>query len=129
MKLIDQTMNTLENSLNYSTTKNKAISNNIANIDTPNYKAQDVSFQSLLQEAADNLELKNTDVKHFRKTNDSSSHHIKTKTDTIFNHNGNNVDIDKEMADLAENQIFHRSLIDRMNGKFQTIQNVVRGGK
>ena len=129
MKVFDQTMNTLENSLKYSTTKNKTISNNIANIDTPNYKAQDVSFQSLLQKATNNLQLKNTNVRHFQKTDDPSSHHIRTKTGTEFNHNGNNVDIDKEMADLAENQIFHRSLIDRMNGKFQTIQNVVRGGK
>jgi|SRR5690625_3977560 len=129
MRVFDQTMAVLENSLNYATTKNNTISNNIANIDTPNYKVQDVSFQSLLQEATNNLQLKNTNVRHFQKTIDSSSHHIKTKTGTAYNHNGNNVDIDKEMTDLAENQIFHRSLIDRMNGKFQTIKNVVRGGK
>lgn len=33
------------------------------------------------------------------------------------------------MADLAENQIFYRSLVDRLNGKFQTMQTVIRGGK
>lgn len=129
MRVFDQTMNALENSLNYATTKNNTISNNIANIDTPNYKAQDVSFQSLLQKETNNLQLKNTNERHLQRTMDPSSHYIKRKTGTTFNHNGNNVDIDKEMADLAENQIFHRSLIDRMNGKFQIIQNVVRGGK
>ncbi len=128
MKIFDNTMNSLENSLNYSTTKSKAINNNIANIDTPNYKAQDVSFQSLLNEATNNLQLKNTNEKHFSNTNHLPFHEISTKTQSTFNHNGNNVDIDKEMADLAENQIFHRSLIDRMNGKFQTLQNVIRGG-
>src|SRR5699024_12842969 len=105
------------------------ISNNIANIETPNYKAKDVSLQSLLQKETHNLQLKNTNERHIQRTIDPSSHYIKRKTGTTVNHNGNNVDIDKEMADLAENQIFHRSLIDRMNGKFRTIQNVVRGGK
>ena len=84
MKVFDQTMNTLENSLNYSTTKNKTISNNIANIDTPNYKAQDVSFQSLLQKATNNLQLKNTNVRHFQKTNDPSSHHILSIADESY---------------------------------------------
>src|SRR5699024_11836068 len=95
----------------------------IANIDTPNYKTQDVSFKSLIQKETNNLQLKNTNERHLQRTMDPSSHYIKRKTGTTFNHNGNNVDIDKEMADLAENQIFHRSLIDRMNGKFRTIQN------
>lgn len=129
MKIFDQTMNTLENSLQYSTTKNKTISNNIANIDTPNYKAQDVSFRSMLQDASENLQLKNTNNQHFKKTTNNSPHVITTKNNATYNHNGNNVDIDKEMADLAENQLHYRSLVDRLNGKFQTIQNVVRGGK
>src|SRR5699024_9151448 len=129
MKVFDQTMNTLENSLNYSTTKNKTISNNIANIDTPNYTAQHVSFQSLLQKATNNLQLKNTNVRHLQKTNDPSSHHTRTRTDTESNHNSNNLEIDKETTNSAENQICHRNIIYVMNGKLQTMQNVVRGGK
>lgn len=129
MKIFDQTMNQLENSLHYSTKKNKTISNNIANVDTPNYKSQDVSFRSKLQEATDNLQLNNTNGRHLQKSEENSPHAITTNNNTRYNHNNNNVDIDKEMADLAENQIYYRSLVDRLNGKFQTIQNVVRGGK
>lgn len=130
MKVIDNTMRALENSLHYSTTKNKAISNNIANVDTPNYKAQNVSFRSMLDEASNNLNLKQTYKKHLPETNlGNRQHSIKTNNYTTYNHNGNNVDMDKEMADLAENQIFYRSLVDRLNGKFQTMQTVIRGGK
>ncbi len=130
MKVIDNTMRTLENSLHYSTAKNKAISNNIANVDTPNYKAQNVSFQSMLDEASNNLNLKKTYKKHLPETNlGNRQHSIRTNNHTTYNHNGNNVDMDKEMADLAENQIFYRSLVDRLNGKFQTMQTVIRGGK
>lgn len=47
---------------------------------------------------------------------------------TTYNHNGNNVDIDREMSELAKNQIYYNSLIDRMNGKFSSLQSVIRGG-
>jgi flagellar basal-body rod protein FlgB len=46
-----------------------------------------------------------------------------------YNENGNSVDIDKEMADLAANQIYYNALTERINGKFSTLQNVIRGGK
>jgi len=130
MKVIDQTMHALEKSLDYSAMKNKTISNNIANVDTPNYKAQDVSFQSMLEEASNHLKMKNTHQKHFLGTKtDHSPQGIVTNRHTMYNHNGNNVDIDKEMADLAENQLFYQSLVDRLNGKYQTLQTVIRGGK
>lgn len=46
----------------------------------------------------------------------------------MYSHNGNNVDIDKEMAELAENQIYYNGLVDRINGKFGSLQTVIRGG-
>lgn len=129
MKLFDDTIQSLENSLHYSTMKNNVISNNIANIDTPNYKAQNVAFKNVLQEESSKLQLQQTDRQHIPSSENRHTHAIVTNQHTMYNHNGNNVDVDKEMADLAENQIYYRSLVDRLNGKFQTLQKVVRGGK
>ena len=42
MNLFSGTISTLENALNYSATKQKVISQNIANVDTPNYKAKEM---------------------------------------------------------------------------------------
>jgi flagellar basal-body rod protein FlgB len=39
------------------------------------------------------------------------------------------VDIDKEMSDLAENQIYYYTMIDQLAGKFQSLQTVIKGGK
>src|SRR5699024_9784561 len=97
MRVFDQTMNALENSLNYATTKNNTISNNIANIDTPNYKAQDVSFKSLLQKETNNLQLKNTNERHLQRTMDPSSHYINRYTSNNITHNGKLVDIDMKI--------------------------------
>ncbi|WP_106497630.1 flagellar basal body rod protein FlgB [Lentibacillus sp. Marseille-P4043] len=132
MDLFGGTFRTLENSLDYASVKNSTISNNIANVDTPNYKAKDVTFKNVLhKELGNSLAAKRTDPRHLPFNNGTSqnSYQINTKNDTMYNHNGNNVDIDKEMAELAENQIYYQSLVDRMNGKFRDLQTVVRGGR
>lgn len=129
MKLFDETIRSLENSMHHSTRTNNVISDNIANVDTPNYKAKHVAFKDVLHDESSKLQLKQTKLQHIPSSDSSHSHRIVTNPHTTYNHNGNNVDIDKEMSDLAENQIYYRSLVDRLNGKFQTLQTVLRGGK
>ena len=131
MNLFSGTISTLENALNYSSTKQKVISQNIANVDTPNYKAKDVSFKAAFNEAlGESLITNRTNIRHFafNKTNHSSST-IMTKNQVSYNENGNSVDIDQEMADLATNQIYYNALTERISGKFSSLQNVIRGGK
>lgn len=131
MKIFDQTIHLLERSLDFSTAKNRVISNNIANVDTPLFKAQNIKFKDVLKnEMNHQFKARRTREKHI---NFSSTSHlpytITTQTNTMYNHNGNNVDIDKEMSELAKNQIFYQGLIDRMNGKFGDLQTVIRGGR
>lgn len=131
MKLFSNTITTLENALNYSSTKQKVIAENISNADTPNYKAKNVSFNSALQQAIDqSMQAKRTDVRHFDfKGQSSSAIQVTTNNRTSYNNNGNNVDIDQEMSDLATNQIYYNALTERISGKFQSLQSVIRGGK
>ncbi|WP_338452043.1 flagellar basal body rod protein FlgB [Niallia oryzisoli] len=130
MSLFSGTISTLENALNYSATKQKVISQNIANVDTPNYKAKDVSFKAALDQAVgQSISTNRTDNRHFVFTKPSYSLSIMNKNLVSYNENGNSVDIDQEMADLAKNQIYFNALTERINGKFSTLQNVIRGGK
>lgn len=129
MELFSDTFRVLEKSLDYSSAKQKVISQNIANVDTPNYKAKDVvkqSFDGVLQKS---LEAYRTDARHFNFKNDNNSTTIVTQQNGTYNNNGNSVDIDKEMTDLATNQIYYNALADRLSGKFSSLQNVIRGGK
>ncbi|MBP3039457.1 flagellar basal body rod protein FlgB [Bacillaceae bacterium Marseille-Q3522] len=128
MNLFSNTFSLLENGLNYSATKQKVISQNIANVDTPNYKAKDVRFQDALQQAQNKFQAYRTDKRHFEFSNYSNGGTIITKQDVSYNENGNSVDIDNEMADLASNQIYYHALIDRINGKFSSLENVIKGG-
>ncbi|TGB04813.1 flagellar basal body rod protein FlgB [Halobacillus salinus] len=130
MNLFGQTFSALENAMNYSTAKNRAISNNIANVDTPGYKAKDVVFKDVLRSEMSSIDTKRTNARHidFKQHNGVSPFQTITKHNTTYNHNGNNVDIDKEMNELAQNQIQYQALTDRLSSKFRGIESVLKGG-
>lgn len=128
MKLFSNSFSALEGALNYSSLKQKVISQNIANADTPNYKAKDVqsNFKESLRTSMDAYR---TDNRHMEFSTGSASYSVTTNKNAAYGSNGNSVDMDKEMSDLATNQIYYNAVTDRLSGKFQSLQNVIRGGK
>ncbi len=130
MKLFSNTVSLLEQGLNYSSLKSKAISQNIANVDTPNYKAKKVSFKSELDQAAHiNNQSFKTDSRHFEFGKIGRNGIQITSDNKNYNSTGNSVDMDSEMSELATNQIYYNALIERLNGNFQTLKSVIQGGK
>ncbi|MGV3467287.1 MAG: flagellar basal body rod protein FlgB [Heyndrickxia sp.] len=130
MKLFNNTFSNVENALNYSSLRQKVIADNIANVDTPNYKAKDVSFGAMLSNSIDeSFSAKMTDQRHISFQSVSNNPAIITQQNVEYNDNGNSVDIDKEMSNLATNQIYYSALTDRINGMFSTLQTVIKGGK
>ncbi|MBK3494396.1 flagellar basal body rod protein FlgB [Viridibacillus sp. YIM B01967] len=129
MNLFGGTINNLENGLSYATVKNKTIAQNIANNDTPNYKAKDVSFSKMLNEAQNTyIQANRTDQRHIDFSAKKSTPGVYSYTNLRYRENGNGVDMDKEQASLAENTIYYNALIDRINGKLNTLQTVIKGG-
>ena len=109
----------LENLLNYSSLKQKVISENIANTETIGYKRRDVDFKDLLEsgmKTLSNLDLKKTD---FKVTIDKSKENVSGV---------NNVDVNKEMADMAQNSIMFKFGAKKINTYYQTLQKIIRGG-
>lgn len=129
MSLFSGTIGSLERGLDFSALKGKAISQNIANVDTPNYKSKDVSFSQMLNEAKHSpIQAYRTDDRHFDfKASQSSGGTFSSRF--RYRSNGNGVDMDREQANLATNTIYYNALVDRMNGKLNTLQNVIKGGK
>jgi flagellar basal-body rod protein FlgB len=117
----------LENFISYCSLKNKVISKNIANIGTEDYNRQDVVFKTLLTENI-NAPVKTTDSKHFGSPELSKNVEIivdKTKTEFT---GINNVDVDQEMAELAENQIRFKFASRKLGSYYRNLQNVIKGG-
>ncbi|WP_338059361.1 flagellar basal body rod protein FlgB [Bacillus coahuilensis] len=132
VKLFSATTQSLEAGLNYSADKQKAISQNIANVDTPNYKAKDVKFESYFKKSVADIQANETSDKHmsFKPTSATGTSAAPyNSSDFIYHHNGNGIDVDKEMADLATNQIYYNSLIQQLNHKYSMITTVVKGAK
>ena len=130
MSIFGGTISQLERGLDFSATKGKTISQNIANVDTPNYKAKNVSFKEMLADVRTNsLEAYRTDTRHIAFKSNEKQPGVSTYSNFRYRHDGNGVDMDKEQADLAENQIYYNALVDRINSKFSSLQNVIKGGR
>ncbi len=130
MGLFSGTISNLEYGLSYASTKNKVVAQNIANSDTPNYKAKDVSFAKMLEDAkTSSVSAYRTDNKHINfATSSTKTPGVYSYTNLSYRQNGNGVDMDKEQASLAENTIYYNALIDRVSGKLNSLLTVAKGG-
>jgi flagellar basal-body rod protein FlgB len=127
--IFSSTFSSLENAIGYASQKQKVISDNIANVDTPNYKAKDVSFKNVLNDAVNSqFSTKRTDPRHFSFDTSEEPYVITNQANVDYNSNGNSVDIDKEMSNMATNQIYYNTLVSRMSDQFKTLQMVIKGG-
>lgn len=121
-------INVLNKAAEASWTKNEIIANNIANVDTPDYKRKDLNFEALLSEALSDATLttKNMDKKVANLNLSSLNPQMYTEYSTLsYRYDGNNVDIDTENAYLADNQIKYYTLLDSMNHEFNRLKMVL----
>lgn len=121
-------INVLNKAAEASWTKNEIIANNIANVDTPDYKRKDLNFESLLSEALSttSTHTKNMDKKVANLNLASLRPDVYTEYSTLsYRYDGNNVDIDTEQAYLADNQIKYYTLLDSMTHEFNRLKSVL----
>jgi flagellar basal-body rod protein FlgB len=111
--------------------KNKVIANNIANVDTPHYKVKSVVFGDELRRILDQeaLAMKRTHPKHLPNENIKTPavpFQVIESSNTVMNNNGNNVDIDYEMSNLAKNQLFYNVTVDRVSGHYSKMKKMMQ---
>ena len=120
-------VNVLDKAADASWMRQEAISNNIANVNTPGYKRQDVAFEDSLQEAISNSRYRSSDEKVANLS--KADLRIRSYTDSSgfsYRLDGNNVDIDTENAALARNQLKYNALVDSINHEFSMIKAVTQ---
>lgn len=118
-------INVLGKAANASQVRNEVLSNNLANVDTPNYKRQDVSFENYLQTAIAGNSSLDRAINNVRL--DSLNTSIYTDTAALsYRLDGNNVDVDTENAYLAQNQIRYYTLVDSISQEFSRIKSVLK---
>ncbi len=115
-KLFDRTFSFIQRSLDLCTLNHKVLSSNIANAETPDYRARTLPFQKVLEKAltgASSIGLMRTHPRHLPEESDQEPE-VETTTDSV--------DIDREMAKLAENNIMFQAGVQTLVKKFETLQ-------
>ena len=125
-------LNVLEKSLDASSLRQKVISNNVSNVDTPNFKRSDVDFDAVLRAELSGqqgvLPLKLSSIKHLSGVENSAELGVVTDQSTSLRNDGNNVDIDREMANVAENGLYYQSMTRAISTQLEQLRMVIRGG-
>lgn len=103
--------------LGYLSERQGILAQNVANADTPNYRAKDVQtpdFKRTLSRSSQQLRLAATDEKHFSGLNISSGSGRIVNRDSTYERspNGNNVVIEEEMSKVAENQAEYQKVLN-----------------
>lgn len=120
-------INVLNRAADAAWQRNEAISNNIANEDTPGYKRQDVAFESVLQQALGNNRYQSMDdkVANVNLSRLRGRAYV-DYANYSYRLDGNNVDIENENVMLAENQLKYQGLISSINQEFTNLQTVMK---
>ncbi len=123
-------INLFEKSLDTLSLRHKSIAGNIANISTSGYRRKYVDFSSEMRKAVKNKEgikLQRTDPGHRAGIDTKGIPEIRTDNDNSGFNGVNNVDVDREMADLAENHIIYKTAARLLARRFQGLKAAIRG--
>jgi flagellar basal-body rod protein FlgB len=123
-------------SLSQRSRRNEVITGNIANAETPGYRAFGYDFEKQLQDLSASKEtvgVKTTDPRHLKNNFTSADGNIKpdvyVRPSESVDEDGNTVDMDAEMSQLAQNQILFRTAVETLNRKIGTLKYAINGGR
>jgi len=119
-------MSILQKSLDAVWLRQRVISNNIANIDTPGYKSGSVRFEDILSKRI-NGNYKN--MQSLKKALDKTKPRVVVNEDTFVREDGNNVVIDKEQIELARAQLQYDYLISSLVSQLDRLKYAINGGR
>ncbi|MGI5920207.1 MAG: flagellar basal body rod protein FlgB [Syntrophomonadaceae bacterium] len=127
----------LKKSLDVASLRNDVIANNIANIDTPNYKRREVIFeekvQKVLENATNYVKLNTTDARHMNILEKSGDDLLKVTPEVrimnnlSYRNDENNVDIDTETAAMTKNSLYYDSLSQSISHEIRLLRLAITG--
>ena len=121
-------INVLDKTADASWIRNEVLSNNLANVNTPGYKRQDVAFERELERALGDSRYKTMDAKvEGLKINRLKARPYTDYSNFSYRMDGNNVDIDTENVTLAANQIKYQGVMLGIQSEFTNLQSVMKG--
>ena len=129
---LDEAMRFHQTALNTRAYRQQVIASNIANADTPNFKARDVDFREALKGAlagkSGSLALSTTSARHLAAAGASPLEaNLKFRNDQQGAIDGNTVNMDVERSAFAENAIQYQASVTFINGLITGMQRAIQG--
>ena len=119
---------TLFDNLSYRSERQKVISGNIANINTPNYKTKELVFEQELKKADNDLKLKITHSKHiaFDAHSQIAPGPRQIEVPNLKEQNdGNNVSLDKQISEMSKNSVVFNALQASIKKDSQWLKEII----
>ncbi|HIE26836.1 TPA: flagellar basal body rod protein FlgB [Candidatus Poribacteria bacterium] len=124
--LFDNTIQLLTKATSFTSLRHNVIANNIANVETPGYKAYELKFEHLLKQALDTsnegFQFPHQNLRLTRKDNQPILVLDTTQQPRL---DGNTVNPDRQMAKLAENTIMHNAFLKLLNMRFKILRTAI----
>jgi len=133
--IFDGTISLLQKSLNVRSVQHQVLSSNVANADTPNYKAFEVAVDEELRKldtGKARIQLARTQSRHLpvgRAEVDRVTLRNSPAPALSLRADGNTVDLDRTMGDLSENTIKYKTSAQLIGIKLKGLKNAIQGGK
>jgi len=130
---LDKAMGIHEQALYVRARRNGIIASNLANADTPNYKARDIDFREALKHAAgmDNEgTMRTTHNGHIQPSGKGAA-----DAEALYRHphqasiDGNTVDAQMEKARFTENAVQYQTTLNFLSGRFKNLTEALKGGQ
>ena len=120
----------LNRGLGAAWTRNKVLQNNIANSDTPGFKASQVEFRDIIQAESNtgSLQMKVSNSRHISASaSETQGVIVRQNLNRSYRMDENSVDVEAEMASLARNSLHYNTMIRKINSEFTKLRMAVRG--
>ncbi|MCG5548291.1 flagellar basal body rod protein FlgB [Halorhodospira halochloris] len=127
---LDQAFSTHEQALNLRGERHELLASNIANADTPNYKARDMDFRTAMREATQPPQqpLQATNPQHLQPASHLSAGDPKSlyRQPHGASLDGNTVEMHVEQAKFAENAVNYQATLEFLNGRISKLSGALR---
>ena len=128
----DNTMQVMQKFLDLSVQRQSLVSSNLANVDTPGYKTVDLNFEQELQSASGRQgnSIVVTNNRHIALPAHGIQAASINQVEGLTNRNDlNNVNVDREMAELSTNALKFSMVAQLLLGKFRTLKSAIQEGR
>lgn len=128
----DNALGIHQQALRFRSQRAEVLANNLANADTPNFKARDLDFSALLAEQAaaskDGAGLRRTSPMHLAAmSSELADPALRFRNPSLAALDQNSVDVQQEQARYAENAVQFQASFTFLNSKFKGLMGALRG--